>query len=492
MGIVLARRLRGEVAGVTPPPPLSRSARWLGILLMAVAAYAPALRLPFLWDDHVMIENNRFLERWSISNLKHDFSTDVFDGHGDRYYRPAQTLMNRLDYTVYGPCAFGFHLTNLLSHAANAVLFSELVLACAFSPLTALLAGCLFAVHPIGVEQIMIIAGRAEIFSLSFLLAGLLLLLSNGAAWRFSVPAYAIALLFKESALIAPALGAALLFFQRRPARQYGRLLSWIGLSGLYLVLRQWAVGSGLPEGAPGWAARFFIQAFPNVLRRYAGLILAPWNLHSHRMMPHLSHLWPLYLLLLAGLGAWAYRSKRRLPAFAVTWYALSFLPKTPAMMYGNMMLDHWAYPGSLAIFWLLAVFFNRQWDGGRRPLSRALAMLVFPLLIGWALLAHLNITLRGTDEKMYRWALHFTDSHPVHYNLGALLLETGRAQEAIPHLEEVRRVYPDDAKNTYALAKAYAAAGHPVLALRLLQTLISAKPPYPPAVQTWEALHRR
>ena len=38
---------------------------------------------------------------------------------------------------------------------------------------------------------------------------------------------------------------------------------------------------------------------------------------------------------------------------------------------------------------------------------------------------------LRGTDEKMYRWALHFTTSNPIRYNLGVELLQTGRPAEA-------------------------------------------------------------
>src|SRR3989338_8816354 len=108
----------------------------LMIGVLALTAYAPTLRMGFLWDDHVMIEANPALHQWSWQNLKHDFTTDVFDHQGDPYYRPAQTLMNRLDYTLWGARPVGFHLTNLLFHLANALLIAELVLALGVLPLT--------------------------------------------------------------------------------------------------------------------------------------------------------------------------------------------------------------------------------------------------------------------------------------------------------------------------------------------------------------------
>src|SRR5262249_1840446 len=113
------------------------------------------------------------------------------------------------------------------------------------------------------------------------------------------------------------------------------------------------------------------------------------------------------------------------------------------------------------------------------------LAILYFPLLIGWALLVHLNVALRGTDEKMYRWALHFTTSRPIQYNLAALLLETGRPQEALAYLENIHADYPDDPKATHALALAYWQCGHRWLAHDMLVKLVKAHPEFRPAQES-------
>lgn len=445
-----------------------------------------------MWDDHVMIEMNPWIRSWSVPNLKHDFLHDVFDGHGDLYYRPAQTLSDRVDYTLWKLNPFGYHLTNLTVHAVNAVLLSELLLALGFLPMTALLTGCLFAVHPIVVEQIMIIAGRAELFGLCFGLISLLFLLQEGpSTLLLASGACLIALLFKESSIILSALGALSLYFKNSPRKSYWRLSPLIVLSFPYMVLRHHVVGPLFAQSNPFFILRFFIQAFPKVMLRYAGLILFPWNLHSHRMMPRLTHFWPVLLVALSGLILWAVKKDKRLWLFCIGWFILCLLPKTPVMIYGNFMLDHWAYPASLAILLPIALFFTKVWEQPSQTRSRTLALLFFPFLIGWALLARLNIELRGTDEKMYRWALHFTESHPIKYNLGILLLQTNRPAEAIPYFYETMLVYPNDLNNRHALAIAYWQTGHTILAAKLLRQILQENPSFQPALQSLAAIER-
>src|SRR6185312_17555159 len=96
------------------------------------------------------------------------------------------------------------------------------------------------------------------------------------------------------------------------------------------------------------------------------------------------------------------------------------------------------------------------------KPGRNHLSILYLIMLIAYALLVRLNIELRGTDEKIYRWALSFTTSNPIKHNLGLYLVEHQRPMEGIPFLEDYRAAYPDDADNLYILAKAYYTAGYP------------------------------
>ena len=93
---------------------------------------------------------------------------------------------------------------------------------------------------------------------------------------------------------------------------------------------------------------------------------------------------------------------------------------------------------------------------------------------------------------KMYRWALHFTTSHPIKYNLGVVLLESGRAPEAIPYFADVQSKYPDDLQNWHALALAYWRAGHHKLGIRMLEDLLQEHPDFQPAIQSLQVMKSR
>jgi hypothetical protein len=382
---------------------MSPSHRRMAIVALALTAFWPTLRMGFLWDDHVMIEINPTLRSWSIPHLKHDILSDAFDGHGDPYYRPLQTLANRLDYSVWRLNPFGFHLTNLIFHAGSSVLIGELVVALGLGPLAALLAGCLFAVHPIGVEQLMIIAGRAELMSLFFALASLLFFLQSGSLCLFAgSAAYGFALLSKESGIMTPALWLLVLWFLKDKRTLASRLWIYAGLTFLYLFLRHIAIGAQTPSVSLPYALRFLTTAFPKVLAIYARLILVPWNLHSHRMVPHLSHVWPLYIAGWLAVTAWLIHKNNRIGLFGLAWFFVTLLPKTPAMFLGNFILDHWAYPAALGVILPIAVGLARLWEARQVRWKERCALAFFPLLLFWALLTRLNIELRGSDEKMY------------------------------------------------------------------------------------------
>jgi len=456
------------------------------IVLLALAAYAPTLSMGFLWDDHVMIENNPHLTSWSLHELRHDFTTDVFEGHGDPYYRPAQTILNRIDFTLWKLRPFGYHLTNFLGHAANSLMTVELGVLLGLTPMGAFLAGTLVSVHPIVVEQLMIIAGRAEIFGLLMTLLTLYFMLRPGRRNAvLGVGSFVIALFFKESAVMIPALIALCLWMKKSPRSAYVRILPCLILTLPYFWLRNNAVGQVLFAHDPLLIARFFIIAFPHILWTYARLIVVPWNLHSHHMVPRLSHIWGLYLLSVPALAALIFYTRSRWGLFALLWFVLCLVPKTPVMIFGNFMLEHWAYPALVGVAFLAGHLLAQAWKTPNKLASRIAIPAYLALLVFWALMVRLNVELRGTDEKMYRWALHFTTSNPIRYNLGVELLRTHRPAEAATYFEEVRASYPDDLANLHAMAIAYWESGYRKTGYYLMLHLCQTHPDYEPAQQS-------
>jgi hypothetical protein len=108
-----------------------RLAPLLLCLLVAVIAAAGchirALSAGFLFDDHVVIVNNPFIDRIGnaavLLDPRHLFQPyPVTCGA-----RPLALLSLMADRAVWGKGPFGYHLTNILLHAANTALVLLLV-----------------------------------------------------------------------------------------------------------------------------------------------------------------------------------------------------------------------------------------------------------------------------------------------------------------------------------------------------------------------------
>jgi len=258
---------------MTPPPVYPRS--WYpraAILLLGLAAYAPALSTGFLYDDHILIESNPEIRSWSLSNVKHDFSTGIFNDseNGIGFYRPLQTLSTRIEYSLWKLNPLPYHLTNLLLHLGNALLLYELILMLGFEALTATLASCLFVTHPIIVEPLLMVSGRGEMLGFFFMLGCLLLILRQTLPCvLLGLASYLLALFSKESAIITPALLASVFYYKNEKLKRYGILIPMVAITAIYLGLRKYVLGTMGPALGTMHPVLFFIIAFPQALISY-------------------------------------------------------------------------------------------------------------------------------------------------------------------------------------------------------------------------------
>ena len=89
------------------------------VALLAFAAFLPALENGFVnWDDDKNFLENPHYRGLGWTQLRWMFTT-FHEGH----YQPLSWLTLGVDYVVWGMDPFGYHLTNLFLHAANAVVF---------------------------------------------------------------------------------------------------------------------------------------------------------------------------------------------------------------------------------------------------------------------------------------------------------------------------------------------------------------------------------
>lgn len=139
----------------------SKVLRWKMPLICAALAcvvYANSLDLQFCFDDHSAIKENADLRTdvpWS-NLLWDDFWGMPMHVEGShKSYRPLCVLTFRINYLLHQLEPFGYHLDNVLLHALVTCLYVKLcrdVFECGEK--TALVAGVLFAVHPIHTEAV--------------------------------------------------------------------------------------------------------------------------------------------------------------------------------------------------------------------------------------------------------------------------------------------------------------------------------------------------
>ena len=143
------------------PTTMSINAIALLSALCGLAVYLNSLDCGFCFDDLSAITRNEDLHPetpWS-NLLWNDFwGTPMAQEGSHKSYRPLCVATFRLNYLVHGLEPFGYHLVNVLLHAAVCYVFTLVCGVTVFSDdkLALVVAGVCFAVHPVHTEAVSI------------------------------------------------------------------------------------------------------------------------------------------------------------------------------------------------------------------------------------------------------------------------------------------------------------------------------------------------
>ena len=226
--------------------------------LAAFLVFANSLGNGLVYDDHFLIERNRLLREADVWGILTTHYWGGYEGEANvnGQYRPLTVLSFMLD-GLGGIWPFRFHLTNVILHVVNSLLAYLLCLSLGLKR-GAILAGLLFAVHPIHAEVVAgITFGRADLLAGLFSLSALFLYIhwhnrSTEKYYGLALAGFFLALLSKESALtvlglviaidltLSPGNGIRNLLWQRS-----ARWAGFIGTFILYLTLRKVAANLG-------------------------------------------------------------------------------------------------------------------------------------------------------------------------------------------------------------------------------------------------------
>src|SRR5215218_1383309 len=147
-------------------PPLALLA---AVALLAALVYANALKNGVAFDDEYIVLRNPAVR--GFGNL-HELLLGAYWPQSAELWRPVTLVSFALDWALAGPSMAWMHGVNVLLHAATAVLVALLVWRLRGGEVAAACAGAVFAVHPVHVEAVANLVGRAEVLcALAVLLA---------------------------------------------------------------------------------------------------------------------------------------------------------------------------------------------------------------------------------------------------------------------------------------------------------------------------------
>ena len=433
------------------------------LVLFSLAAYAPALRNGFVWDDQALILRDPLIRSWQL--IPEGFTHFLFtDASASDFYRPLQRATYNLDYAAFFLSPMGYHLVSLLWHAAAAVAlfyFAEEFLAtCKMEPVrrlwVAFLAALVWALHPVQSAAVIYVAGRADPLAATFGFLGLYLALrtlrtEGTGKWALGVGA---ALSFLASAL-SKEIGLIFLFvwliiaLAQRPRRALlgaGGLV--VSVSIVYLSLRLAAEHIPAPAASPApLLVRPIISS--RAVAEYAGVLLFPWRLHMERdVETHPNGFGPasmgaasmqelqtlLGLLLIAAVVFALWRSRRHSAIFLPLLFAVAcYLPISGLITLNATVAEHWLYlPSAFLFLAATAALESSGWIAARNFRSR----MALAALTTWVLFLPVRTFVRTFDWKDQRTFLTRTiadggDSTRMLINLGGLELSQGHLDAA-------------------------------------------------------------
>lgn len=310
------------------------------VVAAALVVYLGALENRFAMDDLPLVVRNPLVQ--AVPGMWRAFAAPFWPADfGGHMYRPLAVASWALDQRVDG--ALWFHLVNLLWHAAACIAVAALARRFA-DDRAALVAGLLFAVHPVHVEAVANVAGRTELMAALFVMLGVYAALARGSiAW--SAAAWGLALLSKENAAVLPALVAwGWVLGLGRPSRRLmlAFTASWLVIGLGYAVVRWYVLE---PYARFQSVASTFLGQTPLSIRLtavaelvdVARLLVFPLTLRADYSPDERTLVAsPVDLRPLAGLVcflawstllAFAWRRGRRLEAFGLGWIGIAFLP---------------------------------------------------------------------------------------------------------------------------------------------------------------------
>ncbi len=462
------------------------------ITLAVAVAYTPVLHAGFVFDDPVLITDNPLIKA-SDGLHRFWFTTEAPD------YYPLSSTLFWLEWRWWGARPMGYHVVNVLLHAANTVLI-WVVLRRLKIP-GAWLAALIFGLHPVNVATVAWVSEQKNTLSMLFYLVAILLYLrfDEDGSWGWyaaSLAAFLLALLSKTAVVMLPVvlLGCVWWMHDRVRWRDILRSAPFVAASVIMALVTIWF--------QHGRALAGHTTPPPDFLSRLAVAGWVPWFYISKAFLPvNLTVVYPKWQVgvsrclawlpgvVLAGVLVWCWWKRKTWgrPVLLGVGYFLAMLLPVSGLVYQGFnrfssVADHWQYYSIIGIIALVVAGVEKlclRLGGRSRSTATVVSIAILMLLVvgTWK-----RGSVYANDVTLWRDNVAKNPAPWPHNLLGCALEQTGNFEEAIREFQEALRMDPGYAEAHGNLGDTLLQAGKIHEAMKQWQQAIQLNPRYPQA----------
>jgi hypothetical protein len=311
----------------------------LAIVSAVVISYYPALKSNFYWDDTLFLGA---VARMTLPEyLTHYFNpTAQADWH---HFRPLHGIQWLVEYKFFGIDPAGYYAAQIIFHFANALLLSLVVWELKHEFRWSFLSGLFYAALPVYAEAVRLSADSGPLmlmFYLSTILFWIRYLRSgNKRFYALAFSSAAIAILLREDAvslvLVLFLIDWLLINDRITPSPVFWHYLPFVPMVVSAFILQR--VNFEANKGyLSGYGVSIGDHILPNAARFIEKLIF-PWSAEI-----------PAYLVLLGGLGLYAYvsMSTRKMGLVVIGVFVIVSILPFIVIRKPDILMRYWYVPG--------------------------------------------------------------------------------------------------------------------------------------------------
>ncbi len=423
----------------------------------------------------------------SLKSISLVFSKNYFIIFGEQSYRPLVTLSHIFDTIIWGKNATAHHLVNLVLHICSVLLVYRLLKKLTiFKTTTTLLATILFAVHPLHLETLSVVAYRADLLMTLFLVMGMLCYLrikTTGSllAGIGMIICFTASLFSKETGASLLLLILAYEFFCKNDKERNMPAFFFFGTLVIILGAYLWCRFFFLVHPQDYLRSTTFTESIPLPIRPiYIALLAIRVGICPAPIIIEFANKSTLYPLVIQGvaiLGIGLYIFRNAWGSKAVRYAcALAFIPLlSVSQVYPleNFFASRYMYLPSIGFSLLIALAVNSI-----LPRHRINVLLGLMLVIFFSSMSISGLTFFSSPTAFARKLIaDLPESYKAYNYLGTIELKNNSLDSAIAFFKQAVTINPDYYEATYNLGAIYLKTDQFDLAEPLIKHVIKLNP---------------